>query len=87
MTQNFDKTTHNYSGPSSSPSTMARVGVKVVLLVLCLFNVRTNLKASRRLSEKLNQLQEKMKTAGGNTHFQINFEFIVFVDFYCLIFV
>ena len=51
---------------------MARVGVKVVLLVLCLFNVRTNLKASRRLSEKLNQLQEKMKTAGGNTHFQIN---------------
>ena len=66
---------------------MARVGVKVVLLVLCLFNVRTNLKASRRLSEKLNQLQEKMKTAGGNTHFQINFEFIVFVDFYCLIFV
>ena len=87
MTQNFDKTTHNYSGPSSSPPTMARVGVKVVLLVLCLFNVRTNLKASRRLSEKLNQLQEKMKTAGGNTHFQIDFCIYGFVDFYWLIFV
>ena len=58
---------------------MARVGVKVVLLVLCLFNVRTNLKASRRLSEKLNQLQEKMKTAGGNTHFQINFGILLFL--------
>ena len=46
-----------------------RAGLKIVLLVLCLFNVRTNLKASRRFSEKLNQLQKEMKTAGGNTHF------------------
>ena len=60
---------------------MARVGVKVVLLVLCLFNVRTNLKASRRLSDKLNQLQEKMKTAGGNIHFQIDFVFMVLLLF------
>ena len=66
---------------------MARVGVKVVLLVLCLFNVRTNLKASRRLSDKLNQLQEKMKTAGGNIQFKIDFCFYGFVDFYWLIFV
>ena len=58
---------------------MERAGLKIVLLVLCLFNVRTNLKASRRFSEKLNQLQEEMKTAGGNTHFQINFGILLFL--------
>ena len=65
---------------------MEQAGLKIVLLVLCLFCVRTNLKASRRFSEKLNQLQKDMKTAGGNTHFQIDFLNFLFLLIFIVLF-
>ena len=58
---------------------MEQASLKIVLLVLCLFCVRTDLKASRWFSEKLNQLQRDMKTAEGNPCFHNYLRILLFL--------
>ena len=63
---------------------MGQASLKIFFLVLCLFFARTDLKASRRFSEKLNELHQSMKNVEGNQFFSLYFkDFCCFVDFFC----
>jgi len=72
---------------NSYSRTMGLAGLKIFFLVFCLFCTRTVPKASRRFSEKLNQLQKSLKIVEGIQFFLLCFkDFVVLLIFFCNLF-